>query len=122
MALDPNFLTNYKHVVRSAAAFLKSRRDQIVAAITPLFPNWIGKGLFFAACPLNQDTPVRGITSPIAPCIRRMHEGFIPSRATIEYGAVENIPERAPWSRITRSISSSRSVTPTFSINCKLRV
>jgi hypothetical protein len=91
-ALDPNFLTNYQDTLRSAAAYLKSKHDQIVQqGITQLIPNWIGTGLVESACrPIGDSRPsAPGITLLYKEVHRPRGYGLIPIAAVIEYGCVE---------------------------------
>lgn len=92
-ALDPNFAINYADVLRSSAAMLQSKHDQIMqngfTTLSP--PNWTtgGIGLQQTACP----TPVSGAPPPRPPGLRLVYApGSAPPPVTgalIEYGAVE---------------------------------
>lgn len=93
-ALDPNFVSDYAGVLRSAATMLQSKHDLIMqngfTTLSP--PNWTngGIGLQATACPF----PVAGAPPPRPPGLRLIYgqSSQMPPPVTgalIEYGAVE---------------------------------
>jgi hypothetical protein len=86
-SLDPKFVTNYADIIRSAAALLKSRHDQIFqTGLTQLTPgNWVAKQLVKVSC--HGGPPAPGITL-VYGLINR-GDSSVPVAAMIEYGAVE---------------------------------
>jgi hypothetical protein len=87
-SLDPKFVTNYADIIRSAAALLKSRHDQIYqTGLTQLTPgNWAAGQLWDVSCH-EWGPPAPGIT--IVNGWINSDEDSVPVAAMIEYGAVE---------------------------------
>ena len=87
-SLDPKFVTNYADIIRSAAALLKSRHDQIFqTGLTQLTPgNWAATQLVNIACH-GWEPPAPGVT--LVNGILDGGASIVPVAAMIEYGAVE---------------------------------
>jgi hypothetical protein len=87
-SLDPKFVTNYAGIIRSAAALLKSRHDQIYqTGLTRLTPgNWAATQLVNISCH-GWQPPAPGITLVYG--LINDGDSSVPVAAMIEYGAVE---------------------------------
>jgi hypothetical protein len=87
-SLDAKFATNYADIIRSAAALLKSRHDQIYQnGITQLTPgNWAATQLVNVSCH-EWGPPAPGITLVYG--LINDGDSSVPVAAMMEYGAVE---------------------------------